>query len=173
MENNVPASKGALGYGALVAVAIIVYSLILFLLDLDTNQYLNYVSYVILLIGIYLASLNFREKYQGGSITYGKAVGVGFFTALVASVIVAIYTFVYFTAINPGAYEEAMMIAEQQLVERGMTDTEIEQSLKVAEMFQSPWISAVFALLGNVIIGVILALITSIFVKREAPQTEE
>jgi hypothetical protein len=168
-EKIAPSSKGALGYGLFIGVAIIVYALILFLADLDANRYLNWVSYVILAAGLYLSVLNFRNKYQDGYIKYGKAMGVSFMVLLVTSIIVAIYTYFYFEMINPGIYEEQLMIAEEQLIERGMSDVEIDQAMKMSEMFQNPWISASFALVGNLIVGMIIALITSIFVKRDYP----
>lgn len=166
-EKIAPSSKGALGYGLFTGVAIIVYALVLFVAELDTTQWLNWLSYLILAAGLYLSVKNFRDKYQDGYIRYGKAIGVSFMVLLVTSVIVAIYTYFYFDMINPGIYEEQLMIAEESLIERGMSDVEIDQAMEVSKMFQKPWISASFALFGNLLVGMIIALITSIFVKKE------
>ena len=172
-QKNVPASKGALNYGILLSIALIIYSLLLFVLGLDSHPWLNYLSYIIMIVGIYLATVNFRNKYQDGLISYGKAVGVGFFTVLVASVIMAVYTFIYFSYINPDVFQQAMIEAEQRMLEEGMSDMQVDQALSMMERFQKPWVSTIFAFLGNILIGLVIALITSIFIKREEPKVQE
>ena len=155
------------GYGVMISIGMIVYDLVLYLLDLKLHPFLPYFSYIILFAGILLASISFRNKYLGGMITYGKAFNTGFLAALFASVILAVYAFVFLTFIDPGAMEEAMALVEEKVIGKGLSDAEIEQALSISAKFQSPWISALASLAGNVIIGLILALITSIFVKHE------
>jgi hypothetical protein len=156
-----------LGYGVIIALAIIVLSLILFLLNLDQNKPLQFLSYAVLLAGIVLSQLNYRNKYGNGYIEYGQSFMVGMLTSLVLAVIMGIYTFIFFTFIDPGSMEEIMLQTEQQMLDRGMTDMEIEQAMKVASMFQTVGWMTFFAVLGNYIIGIILSLITSIFIKKE------
>jgi len=156
-----------LGYGVLIALAIIVLSLVLYLMDLDQNKSLQYLSYLILIGGIILVQINYRNKYSNGFIEYGKAFTVGMLSSVVLSVIMGVYTFVFFKYIDPGAMEEIMVQDEQQMMDRGMTDMEIEQGLAMAEKFQSAGMYTFFALAGNFIIGVVISLITAIFVKRE------
>lgn len=156
-----------LGYGAIIALATIVFSLILYLLGLDDNPGLMYLSYLILLVGIILVQINYRNKHMNGYIEYGKAFTVGMLASLFLSVIVAVYTFVFFRYIDPGAMEESMALAEQKMMDRGLSDQEIEQGMALAEKFQSVGFYTAMALIGNFIVGIIFSLITSIFVKRE------
>ena len=167
MENKPSLFTVCIGYGALIALAVIVLSLVLFLLDLDQNRSLQYLSYLILIAGIILVQINYRNKYSNGFIEYGKAFTVGMLSSLVLAVIVGIYTFVFFKYINPGAMEEIMVQAEQRMMDRGMTDMEIEQGMAMAEKMQTPGWYTTFAVLGNFIIGIVISLITAIFVKRE------
>lgn len=157
----------SLGYGAIIAVAIIVFSLITFLLNMQDNKGLQSISYIILLAGIILSQFNYRNKYLGGFISYGKAFTVGTFISLVLGIIVGIYTFIFFKYIDPGAMEEVMALQEQQMMDRGMTDMEIEQAMAIAGKFASVGMYTFFAVLGNFILGMIFSLITSIFVKKE------
>lgn len=156
-----------LGYGVIIALALIVFSLVLYLLGLDKNPGLMYLSYAILLVGIILVQINFRNKHMGGFIEYGKAVSIGTLSCLFLSILVAIYTFVFFKYIDPGAMEESMAMAEQKMIDRGMSDMEVEQGMAFAEKFQTVGFYTAMALLGNFIVGIIFSLITSIFVKKE------
>lgn len=167
MENKPSTAIVSLGYGVIIALAIIVFSLILFLLNLAKGSGLEYLSYLILLAGLFLAQINFRNKYQGGFITYGKAFTLGMLTSIFLSVIMGIYTYIFFQYIDPGAMEEAMTIAEQKMMDQGLSDMQIEQGMAIARKFQSVGMYTVFAIVGNFLIGMILSLITAIFVKKE------
>ena len=161
--------KTALNFGLMTAGAMIVYSLILYVLDLDQNPWLPYFSYVLLIGGIYLGSKSYRDNYRGGYITYGNAVLAGFLISLAASVIVAIYTYFFFAFINPDAMAEMLAVAEEGMLEKGMSEEEIDQALAISRKMMSPGIMTIWAIFGNAIAGLILSLITSIFVKKEEP----
>ena len=143
MENKPSTLVVSLGYGVIIALAVIVFSLILFLLNL-TESGLKYISYVILLAGIFLAQLNFRNKYLGGYIEYGKAFTVGMLTSLFLALIMGIYTFIFVKYIDPGAMEEGMALAEQKLMDKGMSDAEIEQGMAIARKFSGVGLATFF-----------------------------
>jgi uncharacterized membrane-anchored protein len=167
MENKPSMFTITLGYGVIISLALIVFSLILYLAGLDTNPWLMYLSYVLLIAGIVLVQLNFRNKYMGGYIEYGKAFTVGLMTSVFIAVLVGIYTFVFFKYIDPGKMEESMILAEQKMMDRGMNDQEVDQAMAMMQKMQTVGMYTFFAVIGNLIAGVIISLITSIFVKKE------
>jgi len=167
MEKKPSIVMVCLGYGVIISLAIIVLSLILFLLNLDQNKPLQFLSYAILIGGIILSQINFRNKYSGGFIEYGKAFLVGMLASLFLAVILGVYTWVFFKYIDPGAMDEVMLQTEQQMLDRGMTDMEIEQGMAMATKFQSVGMFTFFAVFGNFVVGIIISLITAIFVKKE------
>jgi hypothetical protein len=167
MEKKPSIVMVCLGYGVIIALAIIVLSLILFLLNLDQNKPLQFLSYAILIAGIILSQFNFRNKYLNGYIEYGKAFVVGMLTSLFLAIIMGVYTFIFFKYIDPGAMEEVMTQAEQRMMDQGLTDMEIEQGMAVASKFQSVGMMTFFAVFGNFIAGIIISLLTAIFVKKE------
>jgi hypothetical protein len=156
-----------LGYGVIIALALIVYNLIIFLLNMDQNKALQFLSYAILIGGILLSQFNFRNRYRDGFIDYGNAFLVGFLVSIVLTVIMGIYTYVFFNYIDPGAMEEVMSKAEQSMMDKGMTDLEIEQGMAMMAKVNSPGWFTLFAILSNLIGGTIISLITAIFVKKE------
>jgi hypothetical protein len=167
MENKPSTLIVSIGYGVIIALAIIVFSLILFLLNVAQGNALEYLTYLILLGGLFLAQTNFRNKYLGGYIEYGKAFTVGMLTSLFLSIIMCIYTYIFFKYIDPGAMEEATTLAEQKLMDQGMSDMEIEQGMALVRKFSGVGMYTFFAFFGNFVIGIIFSLITAIFVKKE------
>ncbi len=167
MENKPSIVVLSLGYGVIIGLAMIVFSLILFLMNLSQGSGLEYLSYLILLAGIILVQINYRNKYLGGYIDYGKAFLIGFLSSVFLALIMGIYTYIFFKYIDPGAMEEGMALAEQKMMDRGMSDMEIEQGMAVANKFQSAGMFTFFAIAGNIFIGMVFSLITAIFVKKE------
>jgi hypothetical protein len=158
-----------LGYGVILAVVVIIFSLIIFLINVDRQSWINYFSYVIIVVGIYIAQLNYRNKYLNGFISYGQAFKVGFIMMIYVGIVMAIWTYIFTKFIDPGSIEEALRISEERMIDRGMSDLEIEQSWPFVKSMNNPVAWTIFALLGNILLGVVISLITAIFVKKEDP----
>ncbi|NQT76399.1 MAG: DUF4199 domain-containing protein [Bacteroidetes bacterium] len=168
MEEKKPsAGTSALIYGLLLAVALIIVHLILYIADFHQSTGGFVVSMLVLAAGIVLASLDYRNKKLGGYISYGKAVKIGFLTVLFASFIVAAYTFVYHNNINSAEIQQAKIEAAQKIYEMDMDQAKEEQYLKWADYMNTPVVYAVGAIFMYSLIGIVMALITSIFIKNE------
>ena len=155
--------------GILLAIALILFGLVMFLLDVAYDSKIMYVSYLIMIAGLYWAMTNIRDKGFDGYISYGKSFSSGFYIMLIASVIAAIYTYFYVTMINPGMIEDILLNAEEKMLEANpnMSDEEIEMAISMTEKFTSPVMMAVWGFIGNIVSGTIFSLIIAIFVKRE------
>lgn len=157
-----------LGYGTLTALAGVVFSLILFVTELDqTQSWMQNLTYLITLGGILLAQITYRNKYNNGFITYGEAFKIGLLTSLFLAIITSIYLFIFFRYIDPGSMDLIMQKAEQQMLDQGKTDLEIEQGMKFMQMVNNAGWYTFFGFLGTFFGGVVISLITSIFVKKE------
>lgn len=168
MEEKKPsAGKSALYYGLLLAVALIVVHLVLYLTDIHQSTTGMVISGIVFIAGISLASLDYRNKKLGGYISYGKAVKIGFLTVLFASFIVAAYTFVYHNNINPGEIQQAKIEAAEQIYKMEMDSESEAQAMKWQEYIHTPLTYAIGAIFMYALIGIIVALITSIFIKKE------
>ncbi len=69
--------SATLTYGVLTAIGLIMISLMIYLFDLSGITWLSYLAYVVLLAGIILGTIKYRNDDLGGFITYGKALGFG------------------------------------------------------------------------------------------------
>ncbi len=159
--------KCTMNYGAMLGLALIIYSLILWMFDASNNQNLGYVSFIISITGIVFATKTFRDKEQGGFITYGRALGVGTLTSLFAGIITSFFSYLLYTVIDPGLVDKTLAIMEQGYYEAGLSDSQIEMAMNMAKRFTNPVMMALLGLLSSVLVGFIFSLITSIFLKRE------
>ena len=60
-----------------------------------------------------------------------------------------------------------MAETESKMLEKGLSDEQMEPALAMTRKFMSPGIMSLFSILGNAIFGAILALISAAFLKKE------
>lgn len=159
--------QSALYYGLIFGVALIIMNLIFYLADLQQSTAGIVISIIVMVGGIFLASLDFRNKKLNGFISYGKAFKIGFLTMLFAAVIVTIYTYIYHMYINPADLIAAKNERIQEVYNGGYSPEQEAQTIKYIENFTTPIIATVAAFFSSIIMGALVSLITSIFVKKE------
>lgn len=168
MEEKIPsAGKSALYYGLVLGVALVVISLILYLVEQQKEVAGIVIGSVALIAGIVMVQLDYRNKKLGGYITYGKAVKIAFLTMIFAGIIVASYTYVYHSYINTNDLLETKTEKIQDIYNKGYDAATEEQAIKYIEMSTTPLTSAIGVVIFYPILGVIIALISSIFIKKE------
>ncbi len=169
MENQKSALMPSLSAGLILGIILIVYSLLLYVVDLNENVWLASISYVITAVVLYFAIINFRDKEQNGFLSYGKGVGVGTLIGFFASILLAIFTYIYVSYIDPGVLEEAIIKAEESILEQNpnIGDAELEQAIGIAEIFTSPVMMTVMTVFWYTMVSVVFSLLISIFAKHE------
>jgi hypothetical protein len=168
-SNNKSAFMPSLTSGLVLGVILVIYSLILYVLGLNENQWLAAISYVITAIVLFFVIVNFRDKQQNGFITYGKGVSVGTLTGFFASIILAIYTYYYVAYIDPSIIDKTLVRAEESILKSqpNISDEELDKAMSMVEFFTSPVIMAVMSIFWYTLVSLVFSLLISIFAKRE------
>jgi hypothetical protein len=167
-EQPKSSSKNSLTYGLITGVVMIVYSLILYLLNLHLNKYLGYVSFLFLVAGMVYGTLQYK-KTLGGFIAYGKAFSSGFMIGLYAGIVAAIYGFLFYQFIAPNVIQELLSMSRENIMASSpqLTDDQLEQAMNMTSKFMTPPIMAVFSLIYFAIASLVISLIAAIFLKKE------
>jgi len=159
--------KSAVNYGAILGFSLIIFSTIVYLLDLTYASGVNWLSYIILVGGIILILKNYRDKHLNGIMSYSTGLGMGTVVSVVAALIVAIYLFIQFKYVDPDLIEQAMRMQEEKMLEKGMPEEQIEMASEMGRRFTTPIMTSFFGFLGNTIMGFIISLIAAAFIKKE------
>lgn len=159
----------AMQFGLLTGLAMIVYTLILYLVGVDLHSYWNFFSYLLFVGGMYWGMTSIREKQLGGVMTYGKAFGTGFWIAFFAALLLGIFSYFYLKYIDPSALANATAEAEDKILASNpdISDEDLQKALDMVKIFTNPVMSAVSQFISNLIVGTIFSLIIAIFAKRE------
>lgn len=168
MESNSKPTmfQTTLTWGLITGFVAVIYSLILYFSGLMLNKAAGYVSYVILIAGIYLGTKAYRDQSLDGFISYGKALGTGTLISVYSAIVILIYTILLYTVIDPELVTKTLEMSQEQLSERGMTEEQIEQGMSITRKFFIPF-AALGVLIAFVFFGFIFSLITSAFLKKE------
>src|SRR5690606_40409895 len=96
-----PLFKTAMESGAIITAVLIVYTMILYLLDLHAEQGLGYVAIGIMIIALYIAGVKYRDSAGRSPLSCGGACKFLFRTLLVPTVRGAVCDDVQFRWIAP------------------------------------------------------------------------
>ncbi len=157
----------ASAFGLVTAMAVIIFSLTIYLLDLK-NSALNYLSYPILITVACVGVKKWREQ-SGGFLTYGQTYAHLMLQTVMYSVVITVWTLLFILYIAPGMMEDQMLIQEAKFEENGMSQSEIDMAMGYARKFSSPAFLAIFAFLGNIIFMAIVNLIIAAIMKKDPP----
>lgn len=161
----------SLNFGLLMGVIMIALSFVFYLMGPQAAKIGGYIGYLVQIGILVFAMLQYRKMQEGEFLSYGNALGLGVLTSLVAGVLVAIYTFVFFQYIAPGEIERLLLEAENAMIAANpnMTDEQIDMGLKITTWMLNPIAMVFMAIIGTVFSGTIFSLIIAAFVKRNNP----
>ena len=168
-EKTRSSTQNALYYGLITGAALVVFNLILYITDQHMNKSLGYFAFVLIVGGMVWGTLEYRKTYLGGYISYGKAFTSCFMIGLFSGIVAAIYIFIFAQFIYPGYSEEILEKAREGMMSSNqqMSDEQLDTAMEWTRKFTSPVMMAVWSFVTYLFFSAILALLTSIFLKKE------
>jgi hypothetical protein len=158
----------AMFWGLIIALASMIVTTIYYSTDSMFSKSASWVSILIYVVGIVLATLSYKKSIDDETpFPYSKALGLGVSTMFFASLILAIFTFVLYKIIDPGLIDEMISFTENKLLESGISEDMIEKQIEMQRKFMTPAILSLSEVFTVVIYGLIISLITSIFLKKK------
>lgn len=164
MDNKKIFWKNAMNYGAILGAIAAGLTLIFYLTQVKALNWIKNISFVFF---IYYGTKVLRDKFYNGFITYGKAVSSGTMITIFAGIILSFFSFVLLNYISPELKEETVRIMEEELLRRGMSEEEVELFVDAKDSLSNPILVMFSGIFGYSIIGLIISLFTSIFLKNE------
>ncbi|MGB0929859.1 MAG: DUF4199 domain-containing protein [Chitinophagales bacterium] len=162
-----PLFPTALRYGVIISGVGIVFTIILYLMDMDTSTLAQVLGYLVLIGGILVGILDYRDNVNEGVIQYGRAIGLGVLIAVVAAFILGIFSIVYMEFINLEMREQILLQQEDQFIEQGMPDEQIEAALDFTRMLLQPLFMVPLSIIIYTFVGALTSSIAGFFIKTD------
>ena len=171
--NTTPVTTTSVGlrYGLLTGLVSILFSFVLNIMHQESSP-ARYISFAILVAGIALAMIYFKQQNQG-FMGFGQGVGIGAVVSAVVGLLSGIFAYVYMTFIDS---EMMARITDKMRTDMegrgGMTDEQIDQAVAMSSKFMNGPFMVGAAILGTLLLGVLLSLVISAFIKNAQPEFE-
>ncbi len=157
----------ALIYSGIFLGILILLSIVL---DITGNFYSGISRYggiIITFAGMIYAMYSFRKEYNEDLISYQKALGFGVLVAFLVGLFSSAFSYLYVYHINTDLIELGRRVAEDTLLERGMSPEMVETQMARQARFQNPGFIIGFGTLFTTLLGTIIALIAAAAIKKE------
>jgi len=140
--------------------------------DFEGNIFLGYATMVVAFSMIFVGIKNFRDKFQNGAITFGKAFKIGLYISLIASTIyVGVWLIDYYLFI-PDFMDKYTAHVLKQIKSSGASTAEINQkTVEMAgykEMYKNPVYVILLTYFEVLPVGLVISLLSALILKRKA-----
>ena len=139
--------------------------------DYNTSLLIGYASMLIAFSLVYVGIRNYRDKYNGGVISFGKAFKIGITIVLIASTIYVVAWLIDYFFFIPDFMEKFSAQELDKLKASGASQIEIDQETKrmanFARMYKNPFFNALMTYAEILPVGLVVTLISSLILKRK------
>ena len=141
----------------------------------NANGYvIGYSSMIIAFAFIFVGVKNYRDRYNQGVLTFGKAFLTGLYIALVASTIYVIFWMIDYHYFIPDFMDKysALMLdkARHSGVTQAVLDKKIAEINSMKEMYKNPVFVVLLTYAEILPVGIVVALITALILRRNRPK---
>lgn len=136
------------------------------------SEILGYTAMLVSFSFVFVGIKNYRDKYNGGIISFGKAFQIGFYIALIASSMYVIAWLINYYAFQPDFMEKYSAHVIKHAKESGVTQIELDKQIKQMEYYKGMYKNPLFVILLTYMeilpLGVLVSLISSLILKRKS-----
>ena len=140
--------------------------------DYSTSMLIGYASMLLAFSLVFVGIRNYRDKYNGGVIGFGKAFKIGLMIVLIASTIYVVAWLIDYFYFIPDFAEKYAAHTLDKLKASGASTIEIDKQTKemanFARMYKNPFINAMMTYVEILPVGLVVTLISSLLLKRKA-----
>jgi hypothetical protein len=142
-------------------------------IDFDTSMLIGYASMLAAFSLVFVGIRNYRDKYNSGVISFGKAFKIGLFIVLIASTIYVAAWMIDYYLFVPDFFEKYSAHMIEELKDSGASQTEIEKQTQemvdFRSMIKNPFFHAMMTYAEILPVGLVVTLISSLILKRKTP----
>jgi hypothetical protein len=167
MKKIVLASGLIAGPISLIGFALIVNNIV----SSEYGMLVGYASMLIAFSLIFVAIINYRDKQNGGVITFGKAFLIGLYITLIGSTVYVVIWLISYYFFIPDYLDKYMANYLAELKTSGASPAKINaETAEMAgymEMYKNPFFNAMMTYMEILPVGLIVSLISAAILRRK------
>jgi ethanolamine transporter EutH len=139
--------------------------------NLEHSMLIGYASMVLAFSFIFVGIKNYRDKYNDGLITFGKAFKIGLYISLIASTIYVIVWMVDYYVFMPDFMDKYVFQAMREAKAGGASPAELAEKAKdLAEnqkLYKNPIMVVLFTYMEILPVGILISFFAALILKRK------
>jgi ethanolamine transporter EutH len=140
--------------------------------NFEGNMWLGYASMLLAFSLVFVGVKNYRDKYNNGVISFGKAFQLGLLITLVASTVYVVVWLVYFYVFIPDFMDKYSAYMIHKLQTSGGTAAEIKSQidmmLNMKEKYRNPLFVIIFTYREILPVGLLVTIVSALILKRRS-----
>jgi hypothetical protein len=125
---------------------------------------------------IFVGVKNYRDKQNGGTLTFGKGLLLGLMISLIASTLYVITWGVEFHFFMPDFMDKYSAMQIKQLNHSGITGVALDEAIKSIESANNnynnnPFFFTMYTYMEILPVGILITIISALILKRKTPKT--
>ena len=163
--------KTILVFGSIASLVLLLFILGLTFLNWHSAT-VGYTAMVIAFSFIYVGIRTYRENYNAGVISFGKAFRIGLGIAFLASTSYVVFWMIDYTWFMPDFMDKYAAVMVKQAHESGLTGAALDKKLaginQMKELYKSKIMVILFTYLEVLPVGLIITLLAALILKRKS-----
>lgn len=139
--------------------------------NLEHSMLIGYASMVLAFSFIFVGIKNYRDKYNDGLITFGKAFKIGLYISLIASTIYVMVWLIDFYVFIPDFMDRYVAQAIREAKSSGASAAELAKQAKELaanqQMYKNPVMVVLFTYMEILPVGLLVSLVAALILKRK------
>jgi hypothetical protein len=158
----------AMSYGLYMGLALILNSVVFYVMGSPFAPASAYISYAIIIASIAWSMKTYKENNSEAGVSYGRALGLGTLQSLFASMILAFFTFVLYKLVDKTLIDKFLAFLEEQLLKSGTGENQIDTVMTMYRKVMTPLVYSLAQIFSVTFYGFIFSLILAIFFKKQS-----
>jgi hypothetical protein len=157
--------------GSILALGIFLSAIYNNHIDFDKSMYFGYAMMLLAFSLIFVGVKNYRDKYNGGMVSFGKAFRIGFFITLIASTMYVISWLIDYYYFIPDFADKYAAHMLEKLKAGGASAAEISRQATAMESFKTMYKNPLFNILitySEILpVGLLISLICAMVLRKK------
>jgi hypothetical protein len=143
-------------------------------INYNTSMLIGYASMIVAFSLVFVGIRNYRNNYNGGVITFGRAFGIGLMIVLIASTMYVAAWMVDYFVFMPDFMDKFALKAVEDLKASGAPQVEIDakqtEMQELAKQYKQPFFFIMITYMEILPVGILVTIISSLILKRKNVQ---
>jgi hypothetical protein len=136
--------------------------------DWQPSAFLGYTTMLVAFSFIFVAVRNYRDKYNEGTVTFGRAFLIGLYITLIASVMYVVVWVIDYYVFVPDFMEKYTERMMQDAISNGEDTAALQAEMEMYKKLYTNPLYVVLLTFGEILpVGLVVSLIVAVILKRK------